>query len=151
MPGSRLKGRTLRVISRGRNRCNQEEEKVFHEHAGALFRVDEGGQTGGSGKEASRPPTQFWGRVKQYQGGVVAQNGTEFDLRYRFEDSLEEGDNHGRVRGGGRQGDDRDGKGAKGEAAITNTGGDEVSQQVDEEEAGEHHGCVIISIQVTIC
>jgi hypothetical protein len=65
-----------RSISRGRRRCNQEQEKVFHEHAGALFRVDEGGQTGGRGKEASRPPTQFWGRGKQYQGLRLAADAT---------------------------------------------------------------------------
>jgi hypothetical protein len=75
---SKAKARILpRSISQGRRRCNQEQEKVFHEHAGALFRVDEGGQDRGRGKEASKPPAQFWGRGKKYQGGVVAKNGTE--------------------------------------------------------------------------
>jgi hypothetical protein len=30
-------------ISRGRRRCNQEQEKVFHEYAGGPFRVEEVG------------------------------------------------------------------------------------------------------------
>jgi hypothetical protein len=38
-------------ISRGKRRWNQEQEKVFHEYAGGPFRVNEGGQTGGRGKE----------------------------------------------------------------------------------------------------
>jgi hypothetical protein len=53
----------------------KKQEKVFHEHAGALFRVDEGGQTGGRGKEALRPPTQFWGRGKQSRSGRKERNG----------------------------------------------------------------------------
>jgi hypothetical protein len=65
------------------------------------------------------------GTGKQHQGGVVSRDGTEFDLCYRFEDSLGDGDNHeenshGGGRRGGRQGDVRDGKGAKGEAAFRN-------------------------------
>jgi hypothetical protein len=133
-------------ISRGRRRCNQEQEKVFYEYAGALFRVNEGGQTGGRGEEAPQPPQQFWGTGEQHQGGVVSRDGTEFDLSYRFKDSLGDGDNHegnspGGGRRGGRRGDVRDGKGAKDEAAFTNTCGEaKVSQQVDEEAADKHHG-----------
>jgi hypothetical protein len=45
------------------------------------------------------------GKRKQHQGGVVSREGTTFDLRYRFEDSLGKGDSHGECGHGGR-GDD---------------------------------------------
>jgi hypothetical protein len=49
---------------------------------------------GGRGKKAPRPPQQFWRTGKQHQGGVVSRDGTQFDLSYRFEDSLGDGDSH---------------------------------------------------------
>jgi hypothetical protein len=131
-------------ISRGRRRYNQEQEKVFHEYAGGPFRVDEGGQTGGRGKTAPRPPQQFWRTGNQHQGGVVGRDGTEFDLSYRFEDSLGDGDNHEENshrggRHGGRRGDVRDGKGAKHEAIPKTCAKKKVLQQVDEKAANNHH------------
>jgi hypothetical protein len=131
-------------ISRGRRRCNQEQEKVFHEYAGGPFRVDEGGQTGGRGKKAPRPPQQFWGTGNQHQVGVVSRDGTEFDFSYRFEDSIGDGDNqeensHGGGRHGGRRGDVRNGKGAKDEAIPKTCAKAKVSQQVDENAANNHH------------
>jgi hypothetical protein len=63
-----------------------------------------------------------------------------------FKDSLGDGDNHeenshGGGRRVGRQGDVRDGKGAKDEAAFPNTCDKaKVLQQVDEKAANNHHG-----------